>query len=197
MKRVLPHVALALVFAELLLILVSWIMSAAMPMSGVRSLLSSEGIRWFLGHFADMLATPVLVWLLLLAMAWGCLHRCGILDVRHTYRSRRAWWLSVVFMVLYIGVVLLLTLMPHAVLLSVSGSLWPSPFSASLIPVAGFGLLSTGIVYGVIAGSFQSLTDIYESLLHGLRQAAPLLLFYFLLTQFYESLCFVFTSWAL
>ena len=45
--------ALALVLAQLLLMLGSWLWSAALPLSGVRSMLSGEGIRWFLGHFAD------------------------------------------------------------------------------------------------------------------------------------------------
>ncbi len=69
--RLLPVTAGVLVLAQLLLMLVSWIWSAAVPASGVRSMLSSEGIRWFFGHFAEMLATPLLVWILLLAAAYG------------------------------------------------------------------------------------------------------------------------------
>ena len=187
-----PLVALLLMLAELLLILRSWVLSAAMPMSGVRSMLSGEGIRWFLGHFAHVLATPVLVWLLLLAMAYGSIRHCGIFEDRSSYRSRRALWLSTFYLIIYIGVVLLLAVVPHAVLLSATGDLWPSPFSASLVPVIAFGLLSIGVVYGVVAGTFLSFSDVYESLLHGIRQSAPLLLFYVLVAQLYYSLRFVF-----
>ena len=65
MKRVLPYIALFLFLAEIVLILVSWLMSAALPTSGVRSMLSGEGLRWFMGHFGNILATPQLSWLIL------------------------------------------------------------------------------------------------------------------------------------
>ena len=192
LRRFWPLLALLLVLAELLLVLLSWILSAAMPMSGVRSMLSGEGIRWFLGHFADVLATPVLVWLLLLAMAYGSIRHCGIFEDRSSYRSRRAVWISALYLIIYIGVVLLMAVVPHAVLLSATGNLWPSPFSASLVPVIAFGLLSMGVVYGVVAGTFLSFSDVYDSLVHGIRQSAPLLLFYILTAQLYYALRFVF-----
>ena len=47
------------------------------------------------------------------------------------------------------------------------------------------------ILYGIVAGSFQSLADIYGALVYGLRQCAPLLPVYILLVQFLESLRFV------
>ena len=79
----------------------------------------------------------------------------------------------------------------YAVLLSASGLLWPSPFSASLVPIVAFGVLMAAIIHGVIAGSFQSLADVYGALVYGLRQCAPLLPLYILLVQFLESLRFV------
>ena len=82
--------------------------------------------------------------------------------------------------------------MPHAVLLSATGTLWPSPFSASLVPVMAFALLSAAVLYGIVAGTFASLADVYHALLDGLRLSAPLLLFYILLAQLFFSLCFVF-----
>ena len=73
MKKYLPHIALSLFLAEIMLILLSWLLSAAMPNSGIRSLLSGEGLRWFMGHFGNILATPQLAWLLLAAIAVGAL----------------------------------------------------------------------------------------------------------------------------
>ncbi|MBR0260061.1 MAG: AbgT family transporter [Prevotella sp.] len=186
--------------AQQLLMLGSWLWSAALPLSGVRSMLSEEGIRWFLGHFAESVASPVLVWLLLLAMAYGAVVRCrGPRDTasphaaltENTYRASRARIIAAAFLVVYVGIVVLLTAVPHAVLLSASGLLWPSPFSASLVPLAAFGVLMAAILYGIVAGSFQSLADIYGALVYGLRQCAPLLPVYILLVQFLESLRFV------
>ena len=178
MKRILPYLALALAIAQLLLILISWVWSAALPLSGVRSMLSNEGIRWFLGHFAELMASPVLIWILLGAMAYGAVVRCRRSLQGNNYRSSRARIIAFAFLAVYVGIVL-------------SGLLWPSPFSASLVPITAFGILLAAIFYGVVAGTFETLSDVYESLVYGLRQCAPLLPVYILFMQFFESFRFV------
>ena len=191
MKRSLPYIALTLAVGELLLVLGSWILSAALPMSGIRSMLSGEGIRFFLGHFADLLATPLLVWLLLLAMAYGVVLRSGIFSGSRSFRTSRARLIALLFAMAYLAVVLLMTLVPHAVLLSASGTLWPSPFSASLVPLIAFGLAMVAAVYGIVAGTITSLADIYDSFVDGLRRAAALLPICLLLVLICESLYFI------
>lgn len=191
-NRVLPIAAGVLVLAQLLLMLVSWIWSAAVPASGVRSMLSSEGIRWFLGHFTDLLATPLLVWILLLAAAYGCVVSSGLLRGQRSYRAQRARVVTILFAVIYVGVVLLMTVVPHAVLLSADGSLWPSPFSSSLVPLVSFGIMAAALIYGTVSGSFLTLGHAVQSLVRGLQSVAPLLLLYILLAQLYYSLSFVF-----
>ncbi len=194
MKRFLPYIALFLFLAEIVLILVSWLMSAALPTSGVRSMLSGEGLRWFMGHFGNILATPQLSWLLLLAIALGCVRCSGLFahSSPRSYRERRALLIGGSALLVCIIAILLLTVVPYAVLLSATGDYIPSPFSYSLIPVVSFSLCVFSIVYGVIAGTFLTLHDVYDSLLYGIRWAAPCVLFYILLIQFYESLRFVF-----
>lgn len=191
MKRSLPYIALTLAVGELLLVLGSWILSAALPMSGIRSMLSGEGIRFFLGHFADLLATPLLVWLLLLAMAYGVVLRSGVISGARSFRSSRARLIALLFAAAYLAVVLSMALVPHAVLLSASGTLWPSPFSASLVPLTAFGLAMVAAVYGIVAGTITSLADIYESFVDGLRRAAALLPVCLLLVLICESLYFI------
>lgn len=191
MKRSLPYIALTLAVGELLLVMGSWILSAALPMSGIRSMLSGEGIRFFLGHFADLLATPLLVWLLLLAMAYGVVLRSGVISGPRSFRSSRARLIALLFAAAYLAVVLLMALVPHAVLLSASGTLWPSPFSASLVPLTAFGLAMVAAVYGIVAGTITSLADIYESFVDGLRRAAALLPICLLLVLICESLRFI------
>ena len=190
--RLLPVAAGVLVLAQLLLMLVSWIWSAAVPASGVRSMLSSEGIRWFFGHFAEMLATPLLVWILLLAAAYGCVVSSGLLRGQRSYRAQRARVVTILFAAIYVGVVLLMTVVPHAVLLSADGSLWPSPFSSSLVPLVSFGIMAAALIYGTVSGSFLTLGHAVQSLVRGLQSVAPLLLLYILLAQLYYSLSFVF-----
>ena len=125
-------------------------------------------------------------------MAYGAVVRCRRSLQGNNYRSSRARIISLGFLAVYVVIVLLMTVSPHAVLLSASGLLWPSPFSASLVPITAFGIFLAAIFYGVVAGTFQTLSDVYESLVYGLRQCAPLLPVYILFMQLYESFRFVF-----
>ena len=187
-----------LLIAELALILLSWILSAA-GVEGVRSLLSGEGVRWFVGDFARMVASPLLTWLLLLMIAVGTFLRSGLSSLWHerrpriiSYRDRTAFRVSLVLLVAYVAAILLLTVVPHAVLLSASGSLFPSPFSRSLIPFVAFGITLVSIAFGLISGRMQSLSDILAALTYGIQRFAPLLILYIFCIQLYQSLRFVF-----
>ena len=188
--NLLSRLALALVIAELVLVLVSWILSAA-AVGSVRSLLSSEGIRWLFGHFASMLATPYLIWLLLIGMGWESVRRSG-LSAPRSHRERIAFGAALTVLLLCVVVLVLLTAVPHAILLSATGNLFPSPFSDSLVPFCAVSVMLISIVYGVVAGRFDSLHSVYETLVAGIRTAAPFVLFYMLLVQLYETVCFVF-----
>ena len=44
---------------QLLLILASWIVSAVFPSSPIHALIGSGGLRWFIGTFANNLASPL------------------------------------------------------------------------------------------------------------------------------------------
>ena len=74
LKKLFTAAVVVLLLCEVLLILLSWTLSATMT-DGVRSLLSEEGVRWLFGSYTDMLQSQWLVWLLLLSMAAGCLWR--------------------------------------------------------------------------------------------------------------------------
>ena len=185
-------IMLLLLIAEAVLILLSWILSA-MRVEGVRSLLSGEGIRWFFGNFTSMVASPWLACLILILMALGCLQKSGLFSRPHTsYRDRMALRITVVFLVFYLCIILLLTAVPHAVLLSSTGSLFPSPFSRSIVPLLSFGIIIISITFGMVSGRFQTLADILDALSFGCRKGAPLFIFYILLIQLFESLRFVF-----
>ena len=191
MKKFLPHIAFTLFVAQLLLMLVSWLLSAAFPDSGIRSLLSGEGMRWFFGHFSHQLATPVLVCLVLILMAYGTFRHCGLLHYRSTYRERRALTMTLLLTVVAVMLLVLLAAIPHAVMLSVTGSLWPSPFSRALLPLLSFIVIALSAFYGIMAGHFANLSNVYDALLDGIRQGAALLLFYLLTIQLYLSVFYI------
>ena len=57
-------------------ILLSWL-GSVLWRGDIVSLLTPRGMRWIVGSCADMLATDVVVWLLLLGLAYGVTVRSG------------------------------------------------------------------------------------------------------------------------
>ena len=195
-KEGLGVVCFFLLLAEALLVILSWLLSAMM-MEGVRSLLSSEGIRWFFGSFTDMMASPLLVWLLVILSALGCVQQSGVVELSRqsrpiTYRERIALRVAFVFLVIYVAIIALLTLMPHAILLSATGQLFPSAFSRSLVPIVAFGLILFSVSFAMVAGHLKGLNDILNALSFGIAKGASLVIVVILLIQLWESIRFVF-----
>lgn len=196
-NKILAYAALMLGILEVVLVLASWMLSILLPESGIRSMLGGQGIRWFLGGFSDMIATHWLVSILLVSIALGCMRESGLGQIfRMTrplhYRERIALMLVLSLFIVYIIAFGLLAFIPHAVLLSVSGELFPSPFSSSVVPVASFGVLFLSVIYGIVSARFHDIEDVFKSLFTGIAMAAPVFLFYILLIQLYYSVLFVF-----
>lgn len=191
-QNVVTYSAILMVCAELLLILLSWSLAATQT-EGVRSLLSSEGIRWFFGQYTEVLLRPELIWLILTSMAAGVMWRSGLLG-RGDQNYRRAFALrvSLVILVFLLFLCMMLVFIPHAVLLSSTGQIWPSPFSRSLVLLLSLIAILTATAYGLISRNFLSLTDICTSFIWGIERSASLFLLYDLVFHFYESLRYVF-----
>ena len=213
-KEGLGVVGLILLLSEVLLFILSWLLSAT-RMEGVRSLISSEGIRWFFGSWQTLFASPLLVWLLLCLIAWGSLRKSGLIrfftfspfhpftfspshpftfSPSHpfTFRDRLALRVSLVFLIIYLVILALLTLTPHAILLSATGHLFPSAFSRSLVPVIAFGVCLVSITFGLVSGRLRSLADILDALSNGIARGASLIVIYLFAIQLFESIRFVF-----
>lgn len=187
---------LVTVIAETLLVILSWLLSA-MRIEGVRSLLSSEGIRWFFSSFSDLVASPVLVCLLVLMCALGCLQKSRVTTIFSgkksiNFRDRLALYVALAFLLIYVVIILLLTLMPHAILLSATGHLFPSAFSRSLVPIIAFGISIFSVAFGLMSGVMRNLSDILQALSFGIAKGAPLLVFYLFAVQLVGCLRFVF-----
>ena len=199
-KELKKFTILGLVVAEVALVLVSWLLSAIQT-EGVQSLLSSEGIRWLFSSSVTMLLHPSLVWILLLSMAVGCLWKSGILTIGFSglfrpkscgYRERVALRLTLALLLFLLLILGALTLLPHAILLSSTGRLFPSPFSQAIVPVFTFLSIILSSVYGLASGRFASFSDVIDALEYGIKIAAPVLILYIFLSQFLASLQFVF-----
>lgn len=198
-KRIQRHLGNLMVFlaaGQLLVILLSWLLSVALPDLSVHSLLSSEGIRWFFGRFSYNIATPMTAWLIVATIAYGCLSSCGMLELRRPidFRQRIALRFVVYEIIAFTAIILLLTLMPHAVLLSVDGNILSSSFINSFIPYVSFVVCVVSISYAYMSGKYSSKADIFNMLCEGSRKLAPVFVLYVLLAQLVYSILFVFSN---
>jgi len=200
LTRIAARLTLASMLLLVALILFSWIVNATDTGLNVRSLLSADGVRWFFGTFSADLAIKPLIWLILISVAIGAAYSSGLWRTTLAairlkpiqYRARIALIAATA-----IGAVLLvaygfLAFLPHAVLLSVTGNLWPSPFSASLIPSAAFILTSVSIIYGLQSGTLNDIDEAFRSLIQGPQVTAPLFPLYITIMALWRSVCFAF-----
>lgn len=198
--RYISNTVCSLAIMEVVLMFSSWIVSTAFPETGLRSLINSEGIRWFLGSFSANLGNDISVWLLLSAMAYGCVSKSeiGKLPLRLsarvplTFRERLAIVLVAAEVLIVLMVMLLLTSVPQAILLSVTGELFPSSFSRSIVPVADFVLVATAVTYGLVTDNVKTVGDVVGCLVYGCQKAAPLFVLYVFACQLFCSAGYVF-----
>lgn len=204
-RRVIYRFSIGLALAQLLLIFLSWLLSAAKPQSSIISLLSARGIRWFFGYFVEREASAPLLWLILFAFALGGMRESNLLTailqgVKSGYsalprRVKLALITAVSFGVLQIVCLLLLVVPPQAVLLSVTGTLSDSSFSASIVPSVCFMLTTMSIVFGLISGTLHGIDGVCRALCSQHALLMPFLLFYVMASMFVSSMYFVFFSY--
>ena len=82
--------------------------------------------------------------------------------------------------------------MPHAILLSATGDLFPSAFSRCLVPIVAFAVILFAVAFAMMAGHISTLSAILQFVSYGIAKGAPLVVVLFLLIQFFESVRFVF-----
>ena len=196
LQRHLGVFIIILVVAQLMIILLSWLLSAALPDLSAHSLLSSEGIRWFFGQFSSKIATPLTAWLIVAVIAYGCLSSCGILELKHPldFRQRVAIRFVVFEIVVFVAIILLLTLMPHAVLLSIDGDICSGSLANSIIPYLSLVVCMTSITYAYLSGRCNTKAELFDMLCEGNRQLSPLFIIYVLLTQLVYSVLYVLSA---
>lgn len=192
-SKICAYAMLLLALAQIVLVLLSWLITAAMPEAFPRSMLSPEGIRWFFGSFTENMESPWLVGLLLICIAWGTLQNSGLLHFDRTiYRHRNALRLVLIELVLFVAVILLLTVVPHAILLNVMGGIEASSFSRSILPYICFAVIVMSLSFGAVSNKLQGIEAMGESLSEGIRMAAPYFVIYILANQLYSSIEYLF-----
>lgn len=199
-SRLFSAIGLAILCLQAGVMLISWVVNAAAPQLHIRPIFSAEGLRWLFGSFVDNLASPLTVWLILIAMAWGALEASGLLKAVWglsrpsclSFRQTMGLWLVLFEVAAFVAVTLLLTAVPHALLLSITGHLFPSSFSRGLLPMLAAMALILSLSYGAASGTLDTLGKAYEACLFGFRKWAVLWPIYILATELICSIMFVF-----
>ena len=212
MRNKLGYIVLVLLIAQLALILLSWLLTAAFPELPMRSMLSSEGIRWFFGSFVSNQLSPLLIYFIMAVMAVGACVRSRLYDaLRETlsntrsslttssdhqhkvhYREKVGLRIALVEFIVYVIIMVLLTAIPHAILLSVTGQLFPSSFSSSFIPSLSLIIIIMSLTYGVASGTIDSVAKMHKVLVGGLEVGSRLVPTYVVGIQLYMSIRYVF-----
>ena len=195
--KYIARLAVVLGVCQLIAVLGSWIFKAVNPELPIRSLLSAEGIRWMVRSIGDNLAGRGLVWLLLGSMAFGSVKFCGILDVPRKWKAMSFWdrfgvMVALAELLVIVVLTLLLTVLPHAVLLGVTGNLYPSSFSKSLFFIICLSVCFISVSFGVVSSRLRSLEEVCDCLVAGIAYTLPLWLIYVLAIELYASLQFIF-----
>ena len=186
----------SLLLLQIMVVILSWMIKTIYPDFNGRSLLSGEGVRWFLGNFTNNVASNILVWIILIGLSWGAIHASHILQVfkrSHTlsYRERLGFRVVLIEIMIWFIVIVLLSFIPHAAMLSIAGQLFPSSFSKSIVPLIAFIALFSSITYGLIIGRLRKGNLIIEALSNGIKQIAPYIIIYIILVQLIYSIKFV------
>lgn len=144
------------------------------------------------GHFVDHLTSVWLVWLVLISITIGVVKQSRVLHFDHTqYRQRTALRLMLIELCISVGILLALTLLPHAILLNAVGTLFPGPFTHSLIPYICFSVMVMSMSYGIMSESIKGISQVYDAMNQGIRLLSPCFLFYILVMQLYTSILYV------
>ena len=212
MRNKLGYIVLVLLVSQLALILLSWLVTAAFPELPMRSVLSSEGIRWFFGSFVSNQLSPLLIYFIMAVMAVGACVRSRLYDaLRETlsntrsslttssnhqhkvhYREKVGLRIALVEFIVYVIIMVLLTAIPHAILLSVTGQLFPSSFSSSFIPSLSLIIIIMSLTYGMASGTIDSVAKMHKVLVGGLEVGSRLVPTYVVGIQLYMSIRYVF-----
>ncbi len=181
------------------LALLSWIAAAARPDWPIRTLISDTGLRWLVGSLEQNFLSPLLVWLILGMMSMGA-YFCGGLHAairglarrkRASFRTRMALYLVATEAMLFIVVMLLLCLVPHAPLLSVTGSLMPGCLEHGAIQLLCLLVILCSVSFAVMSGQCRTPSRLVSLLCYGIRRWAWLLPLYVVWMELFASFAFV------
>lgn len=181
------------------LVLLSWIAAAARPDWPIRTLISDTGLRWLVGSMEANIESPLLVWLILGMLSFGSYFGGGLNVALHelvcrkkpSFRTRMALYLVSFEALLFFVVMVLLCIVPHAPLLSITGSLIPGCLEHGAIPLLCFIVMLCSVSFAVMSGQCRTPSRLVWLLSYGVRRWSWLVPLYVVWMELIASLAFV------
>lgn len=194
-EKIFVLTVLSLLVLQVLVVLLSWIISTAMPELAFNSLLSSKGIRWFWSSMLDNIGNDHLSSLLLLAISIGSLVWSGfpkkiIRPSSCDFQERFAMKVFFAEIFLFGFLIAYVLLRPHSPFLAIDGSLVNGPVWSCIIPAFSLMLLICSESYAFFIGKLNSYKNAEKSLIFGLQYAAPLIVIWFQVKELFQTLLF-------
>ena len=154
----------------------------------LRSMFSDEGLRWLFLHGGESMFSYGAMVCAACFVALGSMVYSGIdgSDYRRT-----PFLVSLFFAAIIDALLLLAMLHPHSPLISLTGSLWPSPFLHGLPFALCIGLQLVALIYGLQVRRVHDLHSFVEFLCAGLVRYAPWIVFVVLCSFVWNGLKYV------
>lgn len=171
---------LGLLLAHVLLPALAWLGKASGQPWG--NPFSGEGIRWYFLHVAESFHSPLMAVVVPIVLLVGALERSGLSDAGRvwwekgarslTYRQRTACLVSGIFFLCYAAGLLLLLCGPHAILRSVTGEVYPSPFVSGILQNAVVGVVLSSLIYATLSNHLRGWRESLSVLYWGIHSYA-------------------------
>ena len=158
-----------LIIFTIILLSVSWILSAYMQYPFVRNPLCVDGIRWMIGNAKQNIENIPLSMVVFILMAISVVKESGFLarlfTVKHSFslKQRRAMYVVLITTVLYVLTIALISMMSRGILYGTFGDFYNSPMYKGWILLLLFLFYIQGNLYGCMSGRFASFMDVAEA----------------------------------
>jgi p-aminobenzoyl-glutamate transporter AbgT len=96
--------------------------------------------------------------------------------------------------IIFVIIIVLLTSVPHAVLLNIDGHIFSKNFLMCMISYISFVILVISSTYSISVGRISSIPGLFAFMCEGIKKAAPIYIIYILAAQLYYSIIFVFSN---
>lgn len=190
---------IALCSIQIIIIILSWIITAIFPEHGFNSLLSGSGLRWLLSKYINNEYSNFCIWFLFFSFfvgtfIWSKLPKKIISYSQCDYNDKFA--IKVFFFEIAIGIILCLTLVlyPNSSFLGISGNLFPGPFASASFFIIGMAFFIGSTSYLILSERLKTYKEAERLLVFGIQAVAPLIVIIFLLKKTLEIIKFVFLN---